>query len=195
MDKIRFAELVREPVAFKAGDCDALQRMAEAYPFSAPVGLLAMLAAKAESNEPNDGKAVSLMLPHTGRLGELMAAVKPLPAKEDEFDVLKAINSYKEVSFKTAPKSVILSNFLAADDFDTPSEQQAEALSIAELGKNSISDEGVLESETLALVLEKQGRYEKAAEVYRKLILKYPEKSSTFAARIAELEILITNKQ
>jgi len=42
-------------------------------------------------------------------------------------------------------------------------------------------------SETLALLLTKQGQHEKAIEIYQKLILEIPEKSSYFAAQIQNL--------
>jgi tetratricopeptide (TPR) repeat protein len=45
-----------------------------------------------------------------------------------------------------------------------------------------------LATETLASVLESQGKIKKAIEVYKQLILKFPEKSSYFAARIESLE-------
>ena len=43
-------------------------------------------------------------------------------------------------------------------------------------------------SETLALIYSKQGFYDKAIDVYRKLSLLNPEKSNYFAVRISELE-------
>lgn len=42
-------------------------------------------------------------------------------------------------------------------------------------------------SETLAQIYEEQGFFARAAEVYRKLGLIYPEKSNYFAARLKEL--------
>ena len=108
------------------------------------------------------------------------------------FDVLQAINSYQEVSFKTAPKSVILSNFLEKDDGITLSDSEYEEVSIQELGKKSITANDSLESETLAVVLERQGKYAQALAMYEKLMLNNPEKSSTFAVRIAALKTLIS---
>lgn len=197
MDRNRFAEMVRKPEVFTADDLAALRELRETNPFSSAVQVLTVLAAKSVEGESPAGEVrrAALALADAGRLDTLLAAVKPAPAPEEPFDVLREINSYKEVSFKTAPKSVILSNFLNSDDFNMPSESQNDDQTIVELGKKSISPENMSESETLAVILEKQGRYPNAIEVYKKLILKYPEKSSTFAARISNLESLINNKQ
>ncbi len=49
-------------------------------------------------------------------------------------------------------------------------------------------DQHSLVTETLAKIYVEQGLYPKAIEVYKKLVLKYPEKNAYFAARITELE-------
>jgi tetratricopeptide (TPR) repeat protein len=67
-------------------------------------------------------------------------------------------------------------------------------VSVEVLGKKSIREDESLDTETLAVVLEKQGKYDRAIGVYEKLIAKYPEKSSTFAIRISELKIKMDNK-
>lgn len=53
--------------------------------------------------------------------------------------------------------------------------------------KKSLEDHGLV-SETLARILEKQGNYSKAREVYDRLALKHPEKSVYFAALSKALE-------
>jgi len=51
-------------------------------------------------------------------------------------------------------------------------------------------DNDALVSDTLAKLLVQQGHYDEAKEMYEKLILKYPQKSSFFAAQIAKLKEL-----
>ncbi len=49
-------------------------------------------------------------------------------------------------------------------------------------------------TETLAKIFIKQGNYDKAIEIYKKLILKFPEKNAYFASQINELENLKNNQ-
>ena len=131
-------------------------------------------------------------------VSEARPAPSPTPEapldNDASFDVLQAINSYQEVSFKTAPKSVILSNFLEKDGGIELSESYYSAVPIQELAKKSISPNETLQTETLALVLEKQGKYAQALAMYEKLILNNPEKSSTFAVRIDALKTLLSKE-
>ena len=115
---------------------------------------------------------------------------------DEEFDVMEAINSYQDVlSFKTAPKSVIIEKFLESEGNKSPKNISNEAISIDELGKKSISEKDDVVTETLALIFEKQGKIEKAMATYEKLILKYPEKKSIFANRIEMLNSKIENNK
>lgn len=116
-------------------------------------------------------------------------------AEAEAFDIMKEINAYQEVSFKTAPKSVILSKFLETGNYNVDEMGGSDEVSVEDLGKKSIANNESLDTETLAVVLEKQGRFDRAINVYEKLIAKYPEKSSTFAIRISELKIKIDNNK
>lgn len=61
-------------------------------------------------------------------------------------------------------------------------------LNTENMARQSAEDNYVFVTETLANIYVDQGLLPKAIEVFRKLILKYPEKKSYFANRIKELE-------
>ncbi|MFB2121308.1 hypothetical protein [Parapedobacter sp. 2B3] len=67
---------------------------------------------------------------------------------------------------------------------------QADKINLENKARKSAEDQLTLVTETLANIYVEQGLYPKAIAIYKKLSLKYPEKSAYFAARITEL----TNK-
>lgn len=57
-----------------------------------------------------------------------------------------------------------------------------------EVAAKSILEDADIATETLAGIFERQGHYDKAIAMYERLSLKFPEKSSFFAAKIKELK-------
>jgi len=57
-----------------------------------------------------------------------------------------------------------------------------------DLSEPSITIDANLISENLAIIMVKQGKVEKAIDIYKKLIWKYPQKKAYFANRIQELK-------
>ena len=212
MDKKSFSNVMDHPCSPSPDEWESLRQERDRHPYSATLQVLSLLADKdngAPMWERQTLPVVSLYVRDAGRLyGQLKEGVppmsqpeqpavapppvpqpteKPMPSTE-KFDIMQEINEYQEVSFKTAPKSVILSNFLEKDGGITLDSDTYNDVSVQELAKKSILPSDFLETETLAVILEKQGKLAQAIAVYEKLMVNNPEKSSTFAVRIAELK-------
>ncbi len=214
MTKDTFIGYVSRPSQFSLQDRLDIHNEKMTYPYCSVLQVLDLLSEKATSENWND-MAIAKVAAHVSNTGLLYRLLDKVVKTEDDgshetqhlkekievaknrekgytasgkIDVLEEINSLQEISFKTAPKSVILETFLNSDTkkmADNPSQKE---LSIDELGKKSNSENNVLETETLAVIFAKQGKIEKSIEIYEKLIAKNPEKSSIFASRISELK-------
>ncbi len=195
MDKKQFIDIVGKPAKFSSQDRAWLRAVQAKYPFSSVVSLLALLADHAyHYDTPVQRRAVALSVSDANVVDTLLGRATMSTVDDPSFDILSEINTYQEVSFKTAPKSVILSNFLQAG----PAEDMQRAVSTdapaATDDKKSLRADESLGTETLAVILEKQGKYDKAMAIYKNLLAHNPEKSSIFAPRIERLESLINNK-
>jgi hypothetical protein len=60
-----------------------------------------------------------------------------------------------------------------------------------DISRQFTEESGELVTETLAKIYTKQGYYSKAIDIYEKLSLKYPEKSSYFATQIQKVQALL----
>lgn len=198
MDKKQFVEMVSKPHAFTSQDRGWLKAMLSKYPYSSVVGTLALLADHVHGfASAEERRAVALSVCNPTVLDGLLASATVGTAQvadDPSYDILNEINTYQEVSFKTAPKSVILSKFLQVgpenDNAQAPEEVRKKDYS----DKKSLTANVSLGTETLAVILEKQGRYDKALAIYKNLLSNNPEKSSIFAPRIQKLESLLNSK-
>ena len=95
----------------------------------------------------------------------------------------KTLNDYSEVEKKFA----LIDNFLNNKKRIDPDRN---LLNTEDLSEKSITSQDELMTETLAKVLIKQKKYDKALEAYQILSLKYPEKNSFFADQIKKIHKL-----
>ena len=136
----------------------------------------------------------------SGSHEELSAEMALLEEKRKSIDELKAIiaNRLKEIeeekqrkeAGKPAPKKLSRKELIDKFITENPSisKPKAEFYNPISVAQNSIIDQENIVSETLAKIYEQQGYFEKAISIYKKLGLKYPEKSRYFAAQIERLQ-------
>jgi len=89
-------------------------------------------------------------------------------------------------------KNELIDKFIEASPKIPPIKKDAETKFIFEPSED---DNSYLMTETLARVYLEQNKYQKAIQAYEILILKYPEKSSFFANRILDIQILQQNNK
>ena len=87
-------------------------------------------------------------------------------------------------------KSALIDKFIETSPKIPPVKHGVASTAIFDL---NAADHSYLMTETLARVYLEQKKYQKAIQAYEILILKYPEKSSFFADRIADIKILQQN--
>ncbi len=87
-------------------------------------------------------------------------------------------------------KAELIDKFIESNPKISPAKHSTTSTTYAESNK---TDTSYLMTETLARVYLEQKKYQKAIQAYEILILKYPEKSSFFADRISDIEILQQN--
>ena len=113
--------------------------------------------------------------------------------KSDSENVLNSLDEYDE----TAEKSVgnpLIDNFLNSNHASIRrtqgEEENTETGNRIEIIEKSDAENEELITETLAGIYFQQKNYEKALSAFKKLSLKYPEKSIYFATQIEEIEKL-----
>jgi tetratricopeptide (TPR) repeat protein len=115
------------------------------------------------------------------------------PKKNAELSADPLIEDIKTTKKKIEPESpktkeqiAIIDQFIKAQPSIKPKADPTPLSDLSQVKSGEFADNII--SETLAKILIRQGKKEKAIEVYKKLIWKFPQKKVYFAAQIEELK-------
>jgi hypothetical protein len=91
------------------------------------------------------------------------------------------------ISREKQSQAELIDKFIRANPRIEPAKEKT-TLPVNDLSRPSVDETGGFISETLAGIYVKQGYYSKAIDIYEKLSLKFPEKSSYFASQIEKVK-------
>jgi hypothetical protein len=157
------------------------------------------------SSEPLDEQIMREAMMHIGAMEterslQYVAEHEPTPTHAaDSEDVPESFGAWllkvdgrgAEVTSKKAPEKALIEKFIQESPQITPVKKAF--FSPSQMGKLSLIEDESFVSETLAKIYERQGDYKKAIRAYTNLGLKYPGKSSYFAALQKQAEAHLKN--
>ncbi|MFB9078956.1 hypothetical protein ACFFLS_10345 [Flavobacterium procerum] len=121
-----------------------------------------------------------------------LSRTEPIDRTKDGIETTEDKGQEKIVIEERQKKAEIIDKFIENNPKISPIKSSGINIPVVALDSNS-EDNSYLMTETLARVYLDQKKYTKAIQAYEILILKYPEKISFFADRIADIKILQQN--
>lgn len=121
-----------------------------------------------------------------------------LPTKDSVYSADIALQGYRlEGDVDLQSENSLIDKFLSKESTSIKATEMKLGANGNSEGKvfvdQSVKEDQELVTETLASIYLQQNNFDKALEAYKKLSLKYPEKSVYFAGRIEEIELLKNN--
>ena len=195
MQTDRFYTLLENPDLLNAESMQELQELLKEYPYFQGAWMLYLKNLKKMESPDFEQvlKKVAVIVPDRRQLYRYLNAktnmVFKLAEKHSEIPVYK-LGDDSEVPAGDS----LIDKFLSSNpgkikqplDDERPGEEQTRY----EPEKNSLAENDEIITETLAMIYFQQKNYDKALDAFKKLSLKYPEKSVYFATRIEEIEHL-----
>ena len=203
MDRDTFLIYLKDPKQLKTESIQDLTEMISDFPYfqSARVLLLLNLYKEKHFRFDDELKTTaivannrSILKQHIDNMDKQAKAVL-LPdedvevIKDDKSEQVSKAETEKKIDKSSRPIDDLIDEFIKNEP--SISRSQARFFNPAEAAKSSVVDDENIVSETLAKIFFDQGKFEKAISIYRKLSLKFPEKSSYFAAQIEKIKKII----
>ncbi len=192
MDAEQFNKLVINPVLLDTGTVDGLKELTESHPSFQLAWLLYLKNLKQIKSPDFDTvlKKVAVRIADRKMLYKFLNTnfhKKQINLGYNE----TAPNGYKlEGELDTAQGDSLIDKFLLSNPGTIRPVADENRAHVNEVVENSTLETDEIITETLANIYFQQNNFEKAQEAYKKLSLKYPEKSVYFAIRIKEIEKL-----
>jgi hypothetical protein len=209
IEKEAFGELVKNPAGIDSDIIPQLEATIKAFPYcQIPYSLLAKAYAGTEKLDETKPKAAAYALSRVAlqRLVEndterydASVNVDQIAENEQEAmpqngeDILLTLVEQQATSLSIQKseeqrrQQQIIEGFMKKNPRISKQDNNLEPISLDVSGRVAESGAGSIETEAFARILIRQGKIEKAIDIYQKLILKKPEKRNYFAKKLSEL--------
>nr|WP_295934738.1 hypothetical protein [uncultured Dyadobacter sp.] len=208
IDKEQFDQLVKDPGLISADVIPQLEATIKAFPYcQIPYSILAKASSIA------GGEKLDETRPRAAAYALSRVALQQLVESDNErYDATVDVDEILEVSpepqngedllintveLQTAAQlqrteeqrrqQQIIEGFMKKNPRIARQDNNLEPINVDLSGRLGGTAEGGIETEAFANILIRQGKIEKAIDVYQKLILKKPEKRNYFAKKLSEL--------
>ena len=191
MDKNYFYKLLENNLLLNDNTLDEIKQITEQYPFfhAAWMLLLKNLQKTGDAGLENSIRKIAIRIPDRKILYNYLFLSRKNESGEYCLEQPELLSNRSCEEDEEREEDQLINRFLSGNT--GPLKIDAEYK--PEVDQNEVISKSLLESdelitETLANIYCQQKKYDKALDAFKKLSLKYPEKSIYFAARIEEIE-------
>ncbi|WP_163322141.1 hypothetical protein [Draconibacterium mangrovi] len=198
MEREQFLTYINTSKSLNGKTLDVVKKLTSDLPWFSAGWLLYLKNLKNLGHSDYDAvlKKVAVMVPDRKVLFKFLN--DELPKKQVEAAIENSQVTYRlEGDVELRSENSLIDKFLSTDSERLRTVKHNPETngngSERELVEQSVKEDEELVTETLASIYFQQKNFGKALDAYKKLSLKYPEKSVYFAGRIEEIELLKNN--
>ena len=188
---MHFSEILANPYTFDAEKVGFLNELVDTYPYCQPARMMhakALMEMDKQRAEAEVKKAMAAAPNRrlfrdylSDRLEKRQTPENPREESRPSETETEAVSTIE----KKRRQLKIIDQFIEQQPRITPARRSVPE---GELARESVEEHPDLVSETLAEVLLRQGKKERAIMIYKKLCLMFPEKSSYFAKKLEQIQ-------
>jgi len=198
MNRYQFLALIKNPAAITPEETEHIKRLTGDFPYCQSLQLALMCGYHLENNiylnqqiRTTAACAASRQTVRALLLSLTPSSIQEKTIEPEEENIADSIPETTIAEETTLPpkteKSVLIDQFILNEPKITP--QRQGFFTPSAFARQSSVDNFEIISETLAEIHASQGNISKAVQIYERLSLVFPKKSSYFAAQIQKLKI------